>query len=153
MSIRVELGELRAVAGAQAPFAYLLTVSDDERAHAVAIAPHIHEGSITCDAGNRSCANARARPNVSLLWPPSLPDDYSLIVDGRASVDGSTVQIIRSSVQAGTGIRRSCWGARNSGQRSRSPVIGRVPRSSLSRYAVSAKRAPNTTSPGLAPST
>jgi len=93
MSIRVELGELRAVAGAQAPFAYLLTVSDDESAHAVAIAPHIHDGSITCDAGNRSCANARARPNVSLLWPPSRPDDYSLIVDGRASVDGSTVEI------------------------------------------------------------
>ncbi|MDQ1448335.1 MAG: hypothetical protein QOC79_1306, partial [Actinomycetota bacterium] len=47
MSIRVELGELRAVAGAQAPFAYLLTVSDDESAHAVAIAPHMDEGSIT----------------------------------------------------------------------------------------------------------
>jgi hypothetical protein len=31
---------------------------------------------------------------VSLLWPPSRPDDYSLIVDGRASVDGSTVQIV-----------------------------------------------------------
>jgi len=93
MSIRVELGELREVAAGQAPFAYLLTVSDDASAHAVAITPRINERSITCEAGNRSCANARARPNVSLLWPPSRPDDYSLIVDGRASVDGSTVQI------------------------------------------------------------
>jgi hypothetical protein len=94
MSIRVELGELRAVAAGQAPFAYLLTVSDDAGAHAVAITPRIGEGSITCEAGNRSCANARARPNVSLLWPPSQAGDYSLIVDGRASVDGATVQIV-----------------------------------------------------------
>jgi hypothetical protein len=94
MSIQVELGELRDVAAGQAPFAYLLTVSDDASAHAVAITPLIGEGSITCDAGNRSCANARARPNVSLLWPPARPDDYSLIVDGRASVDGSTVRIV-----------------------------------------------------------
>ena len=93
MSIRVELGELREVAAGQAPFAYLLTVCDDASAHAVAITPRIDERSITCDAGNRSCANARARPNVSLLWPPCRPGDYSLIVDGRASVDGSTVQI------------------------------------------------------------
>ena len=41
MSIRVELDELRAVAEQQAPFAYLLTVTDDGRAHAVAIAPRI----------------------------------------------------------------------------------------------------------------
>jgi hypothetical protein len=94
VSIRVELGELRDVASRQTPFAYLLTVSDDASAHAVAITPRIGEGTISCDAGNRSCANARARPNVSLLWPPARPGDYSLIVDGRASVDGSIVQIV-----------------------------------------------------------
>jgi hypothetical protein len=93
MSIRVELHELREVAAQQAPFAYLLTVSDDSGAHAVAITPNIGATSITCEAGNRSCANAGARPNVSLLWPPARPDDYSLIVDGRASVAGSTVVI------------------------------------------------------------
>ena len=93
MSIKVELDEVRAVAAEQAPFAYLLTVSDDQSAHAVAITPNIGTASITCDAGNRTCANARSRPNVSLLWPPATPDDYSLIVDGRASVDGSTVTI------------------------------------------------------------
>jgi hypothetical protein len=93
MSIRVELDELRAVAEKQAPFAYLLTVSDDGRAHAVAITPSIQD-VITCDAGNRSCANAITRPNVSLLWPPGEPGDYSLIVDGTATVAGSTVQIV-----------------------------------------------------------
>ncbi len=93
MSIKVELNELRGIAAEQAPFAYLLTVSDDASAHAVAITPTIHDGSITCEAGKRSCANTLAWPNVSLLWPPAGPGDYSLIVDGRASVEGSTVLI------------------------------------------------------------
>ncbi len=93
MSIRVELHELREVAARQTSFAYLLTVSDDATAHAVAITPGIGDATITFDAGHRSCANATARPNVSLLWPPARPDDYSLIVDGHAAVDGSTVVI------------------------------------------------------------
>jgi hypothetical protein len=94
MSVPVELRELRAAARKQAPFAYLLTVSDNERAHAVAITPDIGDVSITCEAGNRSCANAQARPNVSLLWPAAKPGDYSLIADGRASVEGSTICIV-----------------------------------------------------------
>lgn len=94
MSIRVELHELRDVAAHQAPFAYLLTVSDDLRAHAVAITPRIDTDSIACEAGNRTCANALARPAVSLLWPPTEPGDYSLIVDGHAVVEGATVQIV-----------------------------------------------------------
>lgn len=93
MSIPVELDEVRSVAAGQAPFAYLLTVSDDASPHAVAITPAIGAGDITFEAGKRSCANALARPNVSLLWPPARSDDYSLIVDGTASVDGSTIRI------------------------------------------------------------
>jgi hypothetical protein len=93
MSIRVELDELRAVAAKQTPFAYLLTVSDDQAAHAVAITPNIGDDVITCEAGNHSCKNAHARANVSLLWPPAEAGDYSLIVDGTAAVDGSTVRI------------------------------------------------------------
>jgi hypothetical protein len=93
MSIAVSIDELREVAGAQAPFAYLLTVSDDASAHAVAITPVIGDREIACDAGKSSCANATARPNVSLLWPPADPADYSLIVDGTATVDGSSVKI------------------------------------------------------------
>ena len=93
MSIKVELDEIRAVAAGQAPFAYLLTVSDDARPHLVAITPAIGDGEITCEAGKTSCTNAAARPNVSLLWPPADPADYSLIVDGDAVVDGSVVRI------------------------------------------------------------
>jgi hypothetical protein len=93
MSIRVELDEVRAVANGQAPFAYFLSVSDDGSPHAVAITPAIGADTIVFEAGRRSCANATDRPNVSLLWPPARPDDYSLIVDGTASVDGSTMTI------------------------------------------------------------
>jgi hypothetical protein len=93
MSIRVELDEVRSVAAGQAPFAYLLTVSDDQSPHAVAITPAIGDTDIICEAGKRSCANAISRPAVSLLWPPAHSDDYSLIVDGTASVEGSTVRI------------------------------------------------------------
>jgi hypothetical protein len=93
MSITVELHELRQVAAGQMPFAYLLTVTDDASAHAIAVTPAIGDGEITCGAGKTSCANATARPRVSLLWPPADPADYSLIVDGDATVDGSTVRI------------------------------------------------------------
>jgi hypothetical protein len=94
MSIPVALEELRAVASGQAPFAYLLTVGDDASAHAVAIVPSIDGGAITCHAGGTTCRNAAKRTRVSLLWPPREPTDYSLIVDGDARVDGSTVTIV-----------------------------------------------------------
>ena len=93
MSISVQLDELRELVEQQAPYAYLLTVADDGRPHAVALRMAISEGEIVCDAGKTSCKNANARPDVSLLWPPVDVADYSLIVDGKATVDGSTVRI------------------------------------------------------------
>jgi hypothetical protein len=93
VSIKVELSEVRAVAAEQMGFAYLLTVTDKQTPHLVATTPVFGAGEITCDAGKTSCANATARPAVSLLWPPADAADYSLIVDGNASVDGSTVRI------------------------------------------------------------
>jgi hypothetical protein len=93
MSIPVSLDEVRQVASQQAPFAYLLTVTDDASAHAVAVTVSIDDGVVTCVAGKGSCANASARRNVSLLWPPATVGDYSLIVDGHAAVDGSTVRV------------------------------------------------------------
>jgi hypothetical protein len=87
VSIKVELGEVQAVAAQQMGFAYLLTVSDDATPHLVAITPAFGDGEITCDAGKTSCRNIGVRPNVSLLWPPLAREDYSLIVDGNATVD------------------------------------------------------------------
>jgi hypothetical protein len=93
MSIKVELSEVRDVAAAQMGFAYLLTVTDDATPHLIAITPVFGDGEITCDAGKTSRRNVGARPNVSLLWPPVVASDYSLIVDGTATVDGETVRI------------------------------------------------------------
>ncbi len=93
MSIAVALDEVHAIAAQLAPFAYLLTVGERQNTHAVAILPAIGDGVIACEAGGTSCRNATARPHVSLLWPPLDVADYSLIVDGDATVDGSTITI------------------------------------------------------------
>ena len=83
MSIPVELAELHeAITGLErAP--YLLTVGDDGRPHCVATPCRWHDDELELEAGNRTLANAGARPSVSLLWPPNVADGYSLIVDAE----------------------------------------------------------------------
>lgn len=90
MSIAVDLDKLAAAVEGFG-FAYLLTVSDDLRAHAVATAPEWVDGALVMDVGRRSAANSAARSNISLIWPPVESGGYSLIVDGEASVAGSIV--------------------------------------------------------------
>ncbi len=90
MSIAVDLDKLAAAVDGFG-FAYLLTVSDDQRAHAVAATPEWVHGDLVMDVGRRSANNAAARSNISLIWPPVEAGGYSLIVDGDASVVGSTV--------------------------------------------------------------
>ena len=94
MSIPVAIEELR-TATARYTFAYLLTVSDDGRVHAVAVQPEWSEAGtlVIADTGRRTTANAAARPNVSLVWPPVSIDDYSLIADGDASPHGDGLAV------------------------------------------------------------
>ncbi len=88
MSVKVDLEQLAATMKDH-PFAYLLTVSDDQRAHAVAVTPVARDGALRVEGlGNRTRANLTDRPDVTLLFPPGEPGGYSLIVDGRASGDG-----------------------------------------------------------------
>ena len=87
MSIPVALDELRVALAERPPSAYLLTVSEDGRPHAVHVAIAWHGDRLVADVGRRSAANAAARPRaVSLVFPVRTPDDYSLIVDGNATV-------------------------------------------------------------------
>lgn len=86
MSIPVSLDELRAAIVERGGAAYLLTVSDDGRAHAVHVPVRWEDGVLAIEVGRRSAANAAARPAVSLLWPVRHAGDYSLIVDGTAVV-------------------------------------------------------------------
>jgi hypothetical protein len=84
MSIPVGLDELAAQIAVFGSTPYLLTVSDEARAHAVSVAVSWANGGLTCSVGRRTAANAASRPDVSLLWPPHEPAGYSLIVDGLA---------------------------------------------------------------------
>jgi hypothetical protein len=88
MSIPVPLDRLRAAVAERGGGGNVLTVSDDGRPHAVH-APVCWEGdALAAEVGRRTAANATARPSVSLLYPVRSDGDYSLIVDGTATVDG-----------------------------------------------------------------
>lgn len=86
MSIPVPLERLRVALEERGQSAYLLTVSDDGRPHAVHVGVHWEGEDLAVEVGKRSAANAAARPAVSLLCPLREPGDYSLIIDGRATV-------------------------------------------------------------------
>ena len=89
MSVKVDLDEL---AGAlkEFSFAYLITVSDDRRAHTTAVQPVLAGGVFDVGvAGATTSRNVEGQPNVTLVWPPSVAGGYSLIVDGIASIDGA----------------------------------------------------------------
>jgi hypothetical protein len=86
MSIPVPLAELRAAIAERGGGAYLLTVADDARPHAVHVPVRWEGDALAADVGKRSAENAAARPAVSLLYPAREAGDYSLIVDGTAVV-------------------------------------------------------------------
>jgi len=90
MSIAVDLEQLRATIDTMVRAPYLLTVSDDGRAHSVAVAWAWHDDELDCAVGNRTLANARSRPAVSLLWAPNDADGYSLIVDATVTATAGT---------------------------------------------------------------
>ncbi|KWX68503.1 hypothetical protein [Mycobacterium sp. NAZ190054] len=88
MSVKVDLDRLAEVLG-DFPFAYLVTVGDDYRAHTVAVTPGLTDGALRIDSvGNSTRRNASAHPAVTLVWPPRAPGGYTLIVDGRAETAG-----------------------------------------------------------------
>ncbi|GEL24880.1 hypothetical protein PSU4_38340 [Pseudonocardia sulfidoxydans NBRC 16205] len=93
MSIAVTTDELGStLAGFR--FAYLLTIGDDTRPHVTAVSPvwdghHLRVG----DLGRRTRANAGARPEVTVVWPPADPAGHTLIVDGTGVVEGEELAV------------------------------------------------------------
>ena len=69
------------------PGAYVLTVSNDGRPHAVYLNVAWSDGRLVADVGNTTAANAKVRPDISLLFPVRAAGDYSFFVDGRAAVE------------------------------------------------------------------
>ena len=86
MSIGVELDEVREQVAACRSCAYLLTVTDDGRPHAVSLKVDWQGDELILRPGQRTTANAERSPEVSLLWPMSGRDGYALFVNGRAEV-------------------------------------------------------------------
>ena len=93
MSVPIPLERLRTALAERAETAYVLTVSEDGRPHAVH-APVRWEGDLlAAPVSRRSAANASARPFVSLLYPVRSDADYSLIVDGTATVTSTALLV------------------------------------------------------------
>jgi hypothetical protein len=68
-------------------FAYLVTVDDEYRVHTVTVEPELRERVLELGPiGDRTCTNVENHSAVTVLWPPSDPTGYSLIVDGWAEV-------------------------------------------------------------------
>jgi hypothetical protein len=100
MSIPVALEQLQVESRRFALAPYLLTVSDDARPHAVAVAAAWDGAALAMDVGKRSARNAAARPQVSLLWAPNERDGYSLIVDGTARVTDDGARVVVTPTRA-----------------------------------------------------
>lgn len=93
MTIPVDLSKL-AETLERYRFAYLMTSSEQGAPHAVAVNAVLQGGELVVnETGRRTRDNAGQRPEVALVWPPQAEADYSLIVDGRAVVDGSGLRI------------------------------------------------------------
>jgi hypothetical protein len=80
MSVAVPIPEL-AAAIARYSWCYVVTVSDAGRAHLVALTPQVSDGVLTAEVGRSTVANASARPDVVLVFPPLDHAGMSLIVD------------------------------------------------------------------------
>lgn len=75
-------------------FAYVLTVGQDAQAHVIsAYATVSGDSLVITDLGRRTKTNIEVRPTVTLVWPPSDPADYSLIVDGTGTLDGEQLAV------------------------------------------------------------
>jgi hypothetical protein len=94
MSVRVHLDQL-ASALDDFTFAYLVTVDDSYHAHTVAVEPVLVNGVLDVgQVGNSTRSNAGTHPDVTVVWPPSEPGGYTLIIDGRAETAGDELAIV-----------------------------------------------------------
>jgi hypothetical protein len=100
VSIKVDLGELAARIGEHG-FAYLVTVGTEGRAHVLAVLPHVDGDGLTIGGvGTHSVANVAINPSATLVWPPTTPDGFSLLVDGTATADEARSEIVVTPTKA-----------------------------------------------------
>jgi hypothetical protein len=99
MTLPVPIDKLREEMGRFGP-AFLLTVTDDARPHAVAVAPEWDGDRLRVSAGRTSRRNAGDRPDVTLLWPAAGVGEFSLIVDATATVDDAAETVSLAPTRA-----------------------------------------------------
>lgn len=95
MSIPVPLPDLGS-ALVSYPWGYLVTVGDDMRAHSLAVPTNFDGTSLRVGGGRTARRNVGSRPDVTMVFPHPAAGEYSLIVDGTASVDGDDVVVVPS---------------------------------------------------------
>lgn len=87
MSIPVDLENLAGEVSKRGP-GYLLTSGPDGRPHTIELSFTVDGAVLRAPSGKSSARNVAERPLVALLWPPTEPGGYSLIVDGQAAIEG-----------------------------------------------------------------
>ncbi|MHA7666096.1 pyridoxamine 5'-phosphate oxidase family protein [Mycolicibacterium sp. HS_4_1] len=96
MSAHVDLDQLAGAVDDFA-FAYLVTVTDDHRAHVVTVQPTLADGVFDIAAiGTRTSENLKHHSDVTLIYPPREADGYTLLIDGRADVKDTRLQVFPS---------------------------------------------------------
>jgi len=85
----VELADLAERVEEFGRVAYLVTTNADGSPHVVSLEIGWDEqGRLSGSAGERTTANAKRSPVVTLLWPAPPGSPYGLIVDGNAESGG-----------------------------------------------------------------
>jgi hypothetical protein len=76
-------------------FAYLLTLGDRPRPHIGAVNATVTDGVVRVQpVGRTALRDVTGHDAVTLLWPPSDPGGYSLIVDGTAKVAANGIDVV-----------------------------------------------------------
>ena len=101
MSIPVPLDRLADAITHRGASALLITVDGDGRPRVAGVAPTAVGAVLHVGAGRRSCANAAARPLVTLVWPalPAAVDGHEHLASHHLVVDATV-----TSVSDGTAV-------------------------------------------------
>lgn len=94
MSISVALEDLRREIASRGDAAFLVSTGDGP--HVVSARFSWRGDELVAAAGSRTASNVERAATVCVLWPSASFDDYSLIVDGEARVDGDQVVVTPS---------------------------------------------------------
>ena len=96
MSIKVELADL-ASALAEFPWGYVVTVTDESRAHLRAVPTQFVDGVLAAKVGPGTIAAVAIRPQMTMVFPPTQVDGMSLIVDGDGAAFDDHIELTPTS--------------------------------------------------------